>query len=349
MLDHKMRQLAIGGSDIGAILGLDDNRDGFSVWAAKRGGLPRLTDDEKPLPMLIGSFLEEGIIRLYTHFTKREAVFDNKTRLHPTRPYMVYTPDALCRHERRGIDAKAVRMDQRYKWGESLDEIPWHIVAQVWWYMAAMEYDRWDVFALIGGQEPRLYTVERDPEIERVMLEKAEEFYRRYLIGNEQPPIGSSDEASRWLKQQFPAHRAPLRDADEKECALLDAYSVVRTEEEEAAEERKRLEVLVKAAIEDAEGIRWPRGRVTYRKAKDGIETDWEALAIRQMRLMTDAERKIAIAEYSKKKVGSRRFLWSFEEPKLEPPVAPATVEGAAMTSGLQLLLLDPPAQEAAR
>ncbi|HEY1897564.1 MAG TPA: YqaJ viral recombinase family protein [Terracidiphilus sp.] len=315
MLDHKLRQLAIGGSDIGAILGCDPDRDGFSVWAAKRGGLERLPDAEKPLPMLLGSMLEEGVIKAYSHVTGRAANYDNKTRRHPQRAYMVYTPDALCRHERRGVDAKVVRFDQRHKWGDTLDDIPMRIVAQCWWYMAAMDYDRWDVAALIGGQDLRIYTADRDLEVEREMLYQAEEFHRRYLAGDEVPPIGTSDEALRWLKQTFPKDREPMLEAAPAEYALLNEYSELRLDQKELGEEVARLEIMIKERIRDAEGIVWPLGRISYRATRDGVETDWKALAQSLMRLATEKEREVIIREYSSPRPGHRRFLWSYDEP----------------------------------
>jgi predicted phage-related endonuclease len=312
-----MRSARIGGSDIGAILGCDPARDGFSVWAAKRGGLERVPDAQKPIYMLMGSMLEEGVIKIYSHVTGRPAIYDNVTKRHPTREYMVYTPDALCKHERRGVDAKVVRWDQREKWGETIDEIPMRIVAQCWWYMAAMDYEFWDVAALVGGQDIRVYTVERDAEAEREMLYRAEEFHRRYLAGDEVPPIGVSDEAERWLKQRFPRNVRPLIEAEPHEYGLLNEYSEMRVEEKDLKEELDRMAIQIKARIADAEGIRWPLGRITYRATKDGIETDWEALARSLMKLLTDREKEVHIEEYSRPRPGTRRLLWNYDGPGL--------------------------------
>jgi predicted phage-related endonuclease len=319
MLDHEMRRLAIGGSEIGAVLGCDPDRDGFSVWAQKKGGLPRLSDQEVPIEWVMGRMLEEGVLKIYAHKTGRATIYDNKSKQHPDRKYMVYTPDGLCEHERRGVDAKVVRWDQRHKWGDTEAEIPMRIVAQCWWYMAAMEYDQWDVAALIGGQDLRVYTLDRDLDGEKEMLYRAEEFYRRFLVGNEVPPIGVSSDAERWLKARFPRNTQPMIYAAVDEYDALNEYSELRLQNKDLEKEIKRLELLIKARIADAEGIRWPNGRITYRADKSSIETDWKELGLDLLKSATPEERELIIKGYSEVKPGSRRLLWHYEEPGPDP------------------------------
>jgi predicted phage-related endonuclease len=338
MLDHNLRKLAIGGSEIGAILGIDPDRDAFAIWAQKKGKLEATPEEDRPMYMWLGRLLEEGVLRIYQHITGRETVYLNDSRVDPERPWMVWTPDGLCKNERRGVDAKVVRWDQSHKWGDTADEIPPRIIAQCWWYMAAADYNVWDVVALIGGQDVRIYQIDRDLEAEREMLFQAAEFYRRYLVGNERPPIGKSKEAERWLKQMFPKNRAPLRKATGAEAVLLNEYSRARISEALYTVRRERAEIEIKAAIEDAEGLTWPAGHVTYRAAKDGVKTDWEGLAYKLMEETTLEERTALVAKFSRVTPGSRRFLWKCDElllpggpyAEVERPTTPAAIEGAA-------------------
>jgi predicted phage-related endonuclease len=344
MLDHNLRKLAIGGSEIGAILGIDPDRDAFAIWAQKRGGLQPMPEEDRPMYMWYGRLLEEGVLRIYQHITGRPTVYCNDSRVDPERPWMVWTPDGLCKNERRGVDAKVVRWDQGYKWGETSDDIPPRIVAQCWWYMAASDYNVWDVVALIGGQDVRIYQIDRDLEAEREMLFRAAEFYRRYLIGDEIPAIGQSREAERWLKQMFPRQRTPLRDATSFEELALNEYSNLRIHEARYNVARERAEVRLKMLIADAEGLKWPAGRVTYRATKDGIKTDWEAMAYSLMQTMTPEERNTEIARFSATRPGHRRLLWDCDEtllPTLADPLAarhqaapsdtaPVAIEGGA-------------------
>jgi predicted phage-related endonuclease len=352
MLNEALRKLAIGGSEIGAILGVDPDRDALAVWASKRGNLTPIADRDAPTYMILGRMLEEGVLRIYEHITGRATEYCNDSRLDPTRPYMVWTPDGLCRSERRGVDAKIVRWDQGYKWGETADDIPPRIITQCWWYMAAADYDVWDVCALVGCQDVRIYQIDRDQEAEREMLFRAQEFYRRYLIGNERPPVTRrSDEVDRWLKQAFPRETKPVRAASDTEAFLLDEYSRIRIREDELNTLRETLETRLKLILEDAEGLAWPAGRITYRVTKSG-GTDWKKLAEMLLsREVTVKERAALLEQYAKP--GTRRLLWDCDASQLPPVLSAAgsaellqdvarIAEGVVPPEPAQLIELEP-------
>lgn len=155
----------------------------------EKGGLVTPQPGDRDIRMVVGKALEPGVLSLYTYVTGRQVTYCDVTSVHPVRPWMAYTPDAICNDERRGVDAKVVFWDQRRKWGEKADEIPERVQLQAYWYMAALNYDVWDVCALVGEGEPRVYTIERDPEAEKAMLDRTFEWYSRYLLGDEIPPL----------------------------------------------------------------------------------------------------------------------------------------------------------------
>lgn len=333
MIDpQNLRQYGIGGSEVGAIFGVDEMRDEFSLWAEKKGGLPR---PEPGIRMIVGKALEEGVLKLYTYKTGRPVEYYDRTMRHPDRPWMVYTPDALCTTERRGVDAKVVFWDQRRKWGHEADEIPERIQLQCWWYMAGMDYDVWDVAALMGEGEPRVYTIERDREAERVMLARVEQWHRRYIIGDERPAIDASDEAARWLQQAFPAHKRPdIQPATADEIDLLEAYAYVRRIEKSLAPQRALLESRLKEAIGGREGIAWDGGKFTWRRTKDSTYTDWESLgtALLFNFMKDEKERAQVLAEYARVKEGFRRIR--FDAVEGDDPAAlvlhPGMIAGSA-------------------
>jgi predicted phage-related endonuclease len=311
MVDTKIRAAGIGGSDVAAILGWDERRDAFGVWAAKRGLLEEITATPR---MKLGKYFERGIIDFYSELTGRETVWLDETRRHPVYDFMVYTPDAVCIHERRGVDAKFVSWDQRHKWGATAEEIPARVQMQCHWYMAAMDYPLWDVAAFMGSDEPRIYTIERDAQFEEAILFLAEKFYRNYILGDERPPIGYSDESARYLRQHFPRHKLNLRDADEREALLLEQYAQIREAEKLVNEERVQVENEIKLAIADHEGLVWPRGRFTWRSTKDSVKTDWEALARSLLSHYAEDDRVLLAAEYSAIKPGIRRIHFQCDE-----------------------------------
>lgn len=310
MIDPEKRKLGIGGSDVAAIFDADEFKDAFSVWASKKGGLVRGQPD---IRMVVGKYLEEGVIKLYQYITKRQTEFCDVTSVHPERPWMVYTPDALCPGERRGVDAKVVAWDQRRQWD---DGVPLRVELQCWWYMAALDYDRWDVCALMGEGMPRIYTIERDREGEAAMLEKVEQWYRRFIVGDDRPPIGGNEDAARWLKQMYPRNRRDLRLATTEEIDALTAYVQIRVQQKELSRRQKALENYFKAAIGDAEGLTWEEGKLTWRKTKDGTWTDWQSMALALLHQHVDdaSERERIEAFYTLPKAGVRRMLCTHDD-----------------------------------
>jgi predicted phage-related endonuclease len=313
-IDEAVRATGIGGTDIAAILGCDERRDAFSVWKQKRGELER----EPPTPrMLLGKAFERGILQYYADLTGRELRYVDETLRHPSRPWMVYTPDALCIHEPRGVDAKFVSWDQRFRWGATADDIPAYIQAQAWWYMAATDLPVWDIAAVTSDGDPLFYTVERDGRIEAVMLAAAEEFYTRYLIGDETPALGASPETARWLKQAFPRHTAPKpRPATEPEVALLEEYAQARAEAKQTATEKTARENAIKFAIGDGAGLAWEHGVFTWKATKDTRNVRWEDLArgelVRSQR-MPQLEFDELVKQYTDLRPGARRVYFRYD------------------------------------
>jgi len=314
MLDHAMRKLGIGGSEVGAIFGVDGERDGFSVWAEKKGGMPR----SEPSPrMIVGQKLEQGVLALYEHVTGRKTEYCNVTSQHPERPWQVYTPDALCVGERRGVDAKVVFWDQRRKWGATANDIPERVQLQAWWYISAMDYDAWDICALVGEELPRIYTITRDREVERVMLAKCEEFYRRYLLGDETPPIIQPGAAvDRYLQHVFPTHKYPdIREATEEEAGALEEYAQIRIDYKELEGMKKRAEMLFKLAIGHQEGLQWANGKLTWRRTKDQTKMRWEGMAhaLLNAYVKDEATRAEVYKQHEYVKPGGRRLRFEYD------------------------------------
>jgi predicted phage-related endonuclease len=308
MADEQKRALAIGGSEIAAIFGVHDYLDEFSLWARKKGELP--PQEENPR-IRLGTFLQQGIAAYYSHLTGNQTEWRDKTERHPEYKFMAYSPDAVVIGQRRGVDVKYVSFDQSPYWGKTVEDIPPRAVMQAWWYMAALDYLQWDIAALvIGADDLRIYTVERDLDVERIMLRRAHDWWKRYLVGDERPPISGSELAHRWLQKKHPRHnRSDVRAADFDQAAMLDEYAGVRDEEDCVKERRALLEAQIKEQIGDHEGLKWPRGKFTWKLSKDSQITDWEGLA--QLLLASQAEQEKLLKEFTSTKPGTRRIRYT--------------------------------------
>jgi putative phage-type endonuclease len=277
----ELRSKGIGGTDIAAIYGLHPTRDAWTVYAEKTGLLERVVDATNAR-MRWGKLLERAIVVGYSEITTHETEWVDRTMQNPERPWQVWTPDALGvgAASNRGVDAKNVSWDQIGKWGErGTDDTPQHIVAQCQWYLSASGRRAWDVPALFGGNDLRIYTVLPDPEIEAALLEEGDRFWRDNVLPRVAPPMGNSPAVAEYLKQRFPRNVAAIRQATDEEMALVSEYLPARTDHALLGDRLAALENRIKAAIGDADGFTFQGGKITWTKDRDTTGTDWEAVA----------------------------------------------------------------------
>lgn len=306
MIDESKRRRGLGGSEVPAIFGADPRRTGFDVWLSKTGQLPPYAPN---IQMRLGKLMERPLLELYREQTGRnvEPMFE-RTFTHPERPWQLYSPDGLVVDEQRGVEIKVVFWDMAHEWGDPPDEVPLRVELQCWHYMAALDYPVWDVFACING-DVKLYTVERDPEAEAIMLEREREWVERFLVRGEHPPIQHSEMAKDWLLRMYPRHKKPdLRPADEQEISLLEKYVDTRLQKDAAEDRCDELETTLKAAIGEREGLTWADGRFTWRMCKGRTVTNWEAIARGLLKLVDEETQKHLLDVQTYTKPGTRRI-----------------------------------------
>ena len=287
MIDHELRSQGIGGSEIAAVMGYDsDERERWHVWSQKNGIAEREVDPEARMRREIGKDFQESIVRSWVRITGHRAEWWDKTMRHPDRPWQIGSPDALSptvASPQLGIDAKNVAYDQRFLWGhpdERDAHFPERYEWQARWYMSLVDVDNWDIIALLGGSDLRIFRVERDMAKERQMLAEAEEFWIRHVVPGVPPEINYSRAARDYVHAIYPRERGIVRVATDLERDLLAQYQLARETEKAAEREKKRLETELKMAVGDDEGIKSEDYKLTWKVTKDSERTDWKALAI---------------------------------------------------------------------
>lgn len=317
-----LRSGGLGGSDIGALLGFDPNRCDWHVWYEKTGRAPHFPATDR---MLRGKRFERLIVDEFSDMTGLQTEWDDTTHQHPKRSWQIFTPDARIPSFGCGVDAKMVAADQRYTWGTGRCEVPEKYFLQCAWYMSALDCETYYVAALIGGSDFRIYQLDRDPLLERIMLERAEAFWHDHVLADVPPPIDGSASARAWLTLQHPKPILNVRSATPAEIATLEEYARFRNQQQAAKQQRDRLENQLRQAVGDAEGLTWPLGHFYWRATKASEETNWYELAQLELARHTPDERKTLLAEHTKSVPGSRRIHFSMKgipEPEAEEVLA---------------------------
>ena len=192
------RSKYIGGSDIGAILGLSRFKTPLEVWMEKTGKETKKADS---LPLRFGSFAEGFVASEYSRSTGFELLNDESVRIHPNFSFMSahidrYVLDKTAVQNNhcptRILECKTANPFASGDWGEAgSDEVPMSYLCQCVWYMAITGIDQCDLAVLFGNSDFRIYEIARDRDLENIVLEKAALFWNDYVLKDIPPPASS--------------------------------------------------------------------------------------------------------------------------------------------------------------
>ncbi|HPA53218.1 MAG TPA: YqaJ viral recombinase family protein [Thermoanaerobaculia bacterium] len=300
------RKTGLGGSDAAAVLGLNPWASPLSVYLEKLG---LAEPKEESRPMRLGKRMEPVILEEYLRETGGRASLNARVYRHPEFPEILGTPDAFREDEPVGVELKWIGDRSASQWGESgTDDIPDYYYTQVAVYMAVTNREAWDLAAIIGGRDLRIYRIERNLALEEELLGRLRAFWRDHVLAQVPPEVDGSADARRWIDARFPRQRAALRPATAQEEAWARELAVVREAKVRIEGDEERLRNLLTASIGEAEGIEGAFGRITWKAGKDSVRTDWKGLVAA---LNPTAE---IVSRFVSIEPASRRFLPSFKK-----------------------------------
>jgi predicted phage-related endonuclease len=248
----------------------------------EKAGLLDNVIDETNRRMTWGSKLQRVVAEAWSETTGKPHEWIDRTLQGKAAAWQIYTPDArsLAPGDLRGLEVKTAALDQARYWGESgSTTVPDHYAVQSAWYMSAADVPLWDIGLLIGGSDFRIFTLHRDTELEAMLLEAASEFWHNHVLARRPPAPGSGAASAEALKRLFPKNIETLRAATDQEAALMENLRAARERFDAAEAEKKALEHNLELAIGQADGLTYDGGRVTWKRDRDSIGTDWEKIA----------------------------------------------------------------------
>lgn len=308
------RRTGIGGSDIGAILGLSPYRSPLDVYLDKRGETADADNGNEA--MYWGTVLEDVVAREYAQRAGRKVQRINTMLRHPEHKFALANLDRAVINPQiagtvrwrdgqlttdRILECKTANARMADQWGEpGSDFVPDTYLLQVQWYMAVTSTQVADLAVLIGGSDYRTYTIARDDGLIADMLAEAEAFWKLVLAGTPPAPR-SADDARRLWPQHIAAKKVVVGQDIAGACADLLSLKGER-DEIDARIEAKQLQVMT--AMGDAEVAEFEGFTLaTWKTAKPSKRTDWKTLA-----LGLDPTDEY-IAQHTTETPGSRRFI----------------------------------------
>ncbi len=192
--DRENRRNYIGGSDMGAILGLSPYKTRLQLYLEKIGEAQDDVLNEGAV--FWGNTLEPVIANHFARLNKCSISNSNRVAYHDKFEYM---RGELDYHIVEGfgepgvLEIKTASAWLTSEWSEGDSEnVPAHYLAQLQWYMGLFGYSYGVLAVLIGGQDYREYMVEYDVTLFDHMVKAAEEFWRR--VEDRDPPLATADD-----------------------------------------------------------------------------------------------------------------------------------------------------------
>ena len=148
------RRNSLGGSETGAVLGLNRYATPYSVWAEKTGRLPPREDNEA---MRQGRDLEAYVAQRFSERSGKQVQRYNFLLRNDAAPYLHANIDRRIVGERSGLECKtASALNLR---AYSSGEFPESYYAQCVAYLAVTEWERWYLAALVLNKAFYIYQI----------------------------------------------------------------------------------------------------------------------------------------------------------------------------------------------
>lgn len=320
----KARTAGLGGSDIGAILGLSPYRTPVDVWMDKTG---RAAPQEESLQMRFGTYAEEFVAKEYSQQTGLAVQRFTAMLHHPSAPILgnidrlvIPAGQKRASHQAeirtdRLLECKTASAFAAYKpdeWGAAgSDNVPMSYLVQCATYRILTGCQFADLAVLFGNQEVRIYNLTSDAELEQMIVAKAAEWWQAHIINDVAPePVCDAD------VRLLYTNSAPgsIAQADDN---LLAVMAELRTAKDESAAWEKKADaaaLVIKTAMGEAEALAWNGETLcTFKSAKPGKKTDYAKALIEFGAALgvpsTDQRLQDAISHNTTETKASRRFL----------------------------------------
>lgn len=200
--DERLR--GIGGSDIAALLGLVGWESEYGLWLTKTGMRP--PPDETPMmtrgryaELMLGQwFADQTGLALRKTGTWAIPEYDPETGQTLDAGWMRCNPDRFT-SDGGGVEMKAPDTDD---WGNQWKHGPAaHAEAQARWCMAVTGCPHWYVVADGGRDGLRWWKVDRDPDYEVWMVNRAGGWWYRHVIEGDPPDVDGSEATTTACKE----------------------------------------------------------------------------------------------------------------------------------------------------
>lgn len=173
------RKNYLGGTDLAAIAGLNPYRTALDVY------LDKTSDDineETNSAMRWGNLLEDVVAKEYAEVTGQKIEIEPNTIYHPSMKFLGANIDRWVGDKEYVLECKTAGFNKNKEWGDSgTDQIPESYLIQCAFYASICDVPKVDIAVLIGGQDFRIYTYNRNKDLEDKIIKIGINFWHNHI------------------------------------------------------------------------------------------------------------------------------------------------------------------------
>ena len=257
------RRRGIGGSDAAPIVGISPWATALEVYGDKTGTLP---PRQATRSMAWGLKLEEAIATAYSEETGRALEAPPRMLRHPERPWMLASIDRLST-DGRIVELKTASPYYVSEWGPAgTDQVPEYYLLQIAHYMEVADIGVADVAVLIGGNDFRIYTVERNQRLIDNLVEIEAAFWERVLTRRPPEPDWRHASTLELMQNLYGLDAEKTINMTDAGCLLVDGYERLGAAKREIDADRDALKAQILGLLAGASVGVLPDGRQITRK-----------------------------------------------------------------------------------
>jgi putative phage-type endonuclease len=196
----RLRKAGIGGSDAGAICGLNPYASPMSVYYEKTSLETEDFDNES---MRQGRDLEDYVARRFMEETGLKVRRSNVMYQSETYPFMLANVDRLISGENMGLECKTASAYSADKWVEN--SVPAHYELQCHHYMSVTGAKAWYLAVVILGKEFKFKRIDRDEELIQNLITIEQDFWENHVLTRNMPDPDGSGISNEVINRYFPS------------------------------------------------------------------------------------------------------------------------------------------------
>lgn len=269
------RRNSLGGSEIGAVLGLNQYATPYSVWAEKTGRISSREDNEA---MRQGRDLEAYVAERFSERSGKKVHRYNYLLRNDSAPHLHANIDRRIAGEKSGLECKtASALNLR---AYSSGEFPESYYAQCVAYLAVTEWERWYLAALVLNKAFFVYqitTIAGDsvpewcdssvyvsPEEIETLVRCAEEFWETYVLPDRPPPPDGLGPTGDALSAVFGADNGESVELFDRDSMIRD-YFFLASEKQGVQQKMDAIKQIIQSDMGQASFASCPAAFVSWK------------------------------------------------------------------------------------